>query len=127
MTISRNKLIHKKKSSSSLERTVNQFITGFTIEQDINFERYKDKNNALLKCDKKKWCKTKSIYHLIKDTIANAHSYISCIFKKKEYSPNEVSNKSNVFKELEEAVSIKSANAGSSRYVGYLDKLRFNE
>lgn len=124
---SRNKLIQKKKTSSSLQRTLNQIITGFTIEQDINFKTYKDQNNALLECDKKKWCESISIYHLIKDTITNSHNYLSLIFKKKEYTSTTLSTKSNGFNELEEAVSIKKPYAGRSRYVGYLDKLKFIE
>ena len=127
ITTSRNRIIQNRKTSSSLQRTLNQIITGFTIEQDIDYRTYKDQNNALLECDKEKWCESKSIYNLFKDVFTNSHSYLGCIFKRKEYTENNISGKSIEFTKLEEAVSIKKPNAGRSRYVGYLDKLKFIE
>lgn len=122
-----NKDTNKIKTSSSIKRTINQLITGFTIEQNISYKEYKEKTKPSIDNKETILKEKQNLYQLIKGIIENSNDYLNKFLKKKDCYTHEIPTQTNEFTQLEDAVSIKKPYAGRSRYAGYLNKLKFNE
>lgn len=124
----KNKLtIINNKPTLSLKRTLTLLISGFTVPiQPIIIHQKALTNNTQLGFITSKEVNRHN-NHFILNIIEKSTLCLHKLFKKKGITSSELHNNASTMQILEDAVSFKQPSAGSSKYVSYLNKLKFIE
>lgn len=124
----RNKLINKRNSTNlSIKRTLRLLTSGFTTPiQPVIIETKTIKDNTIPYTSINEINSTNE-NHIILGIIEKSILYLRNLFNKKGITSKNLDSKSNTMQILEDAVSFKQPSAGSSKYVNYLNKLKFIE